>query len=264
MKQVVSLLLLVATATAISDPVKLLKHKVRQAHARKVGGENIALKGLANGGSKSYARARDQVDSEGATSHTFEKRGEIPEATWTRSINCTRNAFAKGMGVWQDPKGFLNLDGKGVTKVKFRCTGHPNRRYIYSHSIDSGVEKGTEVPVVNCNVRSRITGVTVIYGGPSLGIVQLIPMCQIPNYDGNEANRPGHYHNVTIDAYNWDIQKPEDWIADDLQCEHDKAVCGFQTKDDKPALAQDEAGVVGIRIFCCHWPKPIARWRPRL
>ena len=169
--------------------------------------------------------------------------------------------------MWQDPKGGFGLDEKGVTKVKLHCTRHPNVRNVYDHYIARGVEKGTEVAVVDCNVRSRITGFTVISGGPSVGIVQLVPLCQIPNYDGNEANRPGHYHNVTIDAYNWDtIQpKPEDWNADDIQCEHDKAVCGFQVKEDRRAYTEDEAGVVGFKIFCCPWPKiaaTVTRWRP--
>ena len=133
---------------------------------------------------------------------------------------------------------------------------------MYIHDINSGVVKGTEVPVVNCNVLSRITGVKVIYGGPSLGIVQLIPICLIPNYDGNRPNEPGYYYNVTIAPYIWDIKKPEGWEAHDLQCEHNRAVCGFETKDDTPAWHRDEAGTVGIRIFCCYWPKPVARWRP--
>ena len=190
---------------------------------------------------------------EGASEKRFEKM-ESTRAEWHTPKLCHLNSWVKGMAVYQDGGSGEGSDEKGVTSVKVRCRRQVFGPVVYPHTISSGEPLGQFVPRVNCKGRAWMTGVRAIWGGNSVGISQLVPICQIPNYEGNGANEPGYYYNVTIPKYNWETHQDAGWEVHDLKCEADKAVCGFAIKNDWP-LAQDLAGVMGLLIRCCHFTK---------
>lgn len=253
MKLVVNLTLIVATASAISYPSKLLKRKMqrkRQAQART--GGNVAVTGVADGGSRSEPwKFLNYPDND--ETHSYYPSWEFQRTgTWSTLDWCPSNTWAIGMGNWQDDN---RADPKGVTNVEFFCEKYRQQTLSPNDPpkvISAGLKRGSAVPRGNCPQGKWIVGLRVISGNDSVGIVQLIPICQVP-YDLDCAfNAPYFNEDLTIEAYDSRVHFFDGgWTETDLKCSSGKAVCGVAGIFNHPYRINNESGLATIKIGCC-------------
>lgn len=262
------LLLIAATASAIFRSSKLLKHKMqrkRQALAR-----NFAVKGVISGpantgqpGVTTYSGIESPSTRSGVETLTFPgaKSTDVP---WEFK-QCLGNPdfWVNGLGVWQDD---FPGDEKGVVKIQFQCARRENYK-IYTRRHELGKDNlGAEVPLQECpdedlghGVKSHrwIVGMKIVTGGESIGIVQIIPICQgAHEQTGCPRNRPILMDYITVSTFDWKIHQNDNngWqLSREVKCDEGKAVCGISTKYNEDQKEKDP-GLTSIAIDCCPFP----------
>ena len=186
-----------------------------------------------------------------------------PEATWGDPALCPVTTFVRGFRQWQDDNFF---DRKGLTKIEFHCVVPRHRRRCHRGRcrwIHSGIDAGKQLQERHCrHHRQFVVGISVIFGGPQLGAVEVRPICDVPNWPATEEGRRGEtkprdeYISHTLPIYNWrEHGRTNRWEeGGNLLCHYGHAVCGINTKVEHDGPLTDGSGVNEVQIMCCPFP----------
>jgi len=160
---------------------------------------------------------------------------------WGAAAVCPENCFVRQFEVLYEPAG--DIDDTAVNALKLYC---------------SSAETGLEVSYVSSATSpyGHWMGLNVCQGGWLTGFRAKVLEYQglftddVAVQDVMGACEGGD----TIGGYTDTTRvKDGDW-SDWAQCPADTAVCGLQTRVEKPQLTDDDTAVTDISLFCCELP----------
>ena len=156
---------------------------------------------------------------------------------------------------------------QGLTRIEFGCE-IPNGRRSYGPTnwIGAGTNDDSHGYGGGCNdSREFIVGMKATFGGPEHGIMEITPICRVPNWNNSvwfkrdEEDEPAAFpitKSLSSMRYTEERKTKLHWErSEEFRCPADHAICGISAQEDATtAPNRDDAGIKRILFYCCHFP----------